>query len=68
MVCAYEFQEVLMHGGVFAQLRVERRSHQVSLPHQDGLAAIFREAFDSVPFLELLTAYGSPWGKQELTP
>ena len=26
------------------------------------------EAFDSVPFLELLTAYGSPWGQKELTP
>ena len=25
------------------------------------------EAFDAVPFLELLTAYGSPWGQQELT-
>lgn len=24
------------------------------------------EAFDSVPFLELLTAYGSPWGVKEL--
>ncbi len=26
------------------------------------------EAFDAVPFLELLTAYGSPWGQQELAP
>jgi hypothetical protein len=26
------------------------------------------EAFDAVPFLDLLTAYGSPWGQQELTP
>jgi saccharopine dehydrogenase (NAD+, L-lysine forming) len=24
------------------------------------------EAFDPVPFLDLLTAYGSPWGQQEL--
>ena len=24
------------------------------------------EAFDAAPFLELLTAYGSPWGVQEL--
>ncbi|BBZ19640.1 hypothetical protein [Mycolicibacterium gadium] len=24
------------------------------------------EAFDAVPFLDLLTAYGSPWGSQEL--
>jgi hypothetical protein len=24
------------------------------------------EAFDRVPFLDLLTAYGSPWGQQEL--
>jgi len=24
------------------------------------------EAFDAVPFLELLTAYGSPWGQKEL--
>ena len=23
------------------------------------------EAFDAVPFLDLLTAYGSPWGMQE---
>jgi saccharopine dehydrogenase (NAD+, L-lysine-forming) len=26
------------------------------------------EAFDSVPFLELLTAYVSHWRQQELTP
>ena len=24
------------------------------------------ECFDSVPFLELLTEYGSPWGQKEL--
>ena len=29
---------------------------------QEPLSVIF----DSVPFLELLTAYGSPWGQQEL--
>jgi saccharopine dehydrogenase (NAD+, L-lysine forming) len=23
------------------------------------------EAFDAVPFLDLLTAYGSPWGQRE---
>jgi hypothetical protein len=26
------------------------------------------EAFDAVPFLDLLTDYGSPWGQQELNP
>jgi saccharopine dehydrogenase (NAD+, L-lysine-forming) len=26
------------------------------------------EAFDPVPFLDLLTAYGSPWGMREMTP
>ena len=25
------------------------------------------EAFDAVPFLDLLTEYGSPWGVQEVT-
>ncbi|MDA4086786.1 hypothetical protein MHAS44199_14000 [Mycolicibacterium hassiacum DSM 44199] len=24
------------------------------------------EAFDAVPFLDLLTEYGSPWGRKEL--
>jgi len=33
-----------------------------------GAGVLGPEAFDPVPFLELLTAYGSPWGQQELTP
>ncbi|AHC23092.1 MULTISPECIES: saccharopine dehydrogenase family protein [Mycobacteriaceae] len=31
-----------------------------------GTGVLGPEAFDSVPFLELLTAYGSPWGQKEL--
>jgi saccharopine dehydrogenase (NAD+, L-lysine-forming) len=31
-----------------------------------GSGILGPEAFDSVPFLELLTSYGSPWGQQEL--
>ncbi|WAJ46087.1 saccharopine dehydrogenase NADP-binding domain-containing protein [Mycobacterium sp. Aquia_216] len=31
-----------------------------------GSGVLGPEAFDSVPFLELLKAYGSPWGIQEL--
>ena len=31
-----------------------------------GSGVLGPEAFDSVPFLELLTAYGSPWGHEEL--
>jgi saccharopine dehydrogenase-like NADP-dependent oxidoreductase len=31
-----------------------------------GAGVLGPEAFDSVPFLELLTAYGSPWGQKEL--
>jgi saccharopine dehydrogenase (NAD+, L-lysine forming) len=31
-----------------------------------GSGVLGPEAFDSVPFLDLLTAYGSPWGLQEL--
>ena len=26
------------------------------------------EAFDAMPFLDLLTEYGSPWGMREETP
>lgn len=33
-----------------------------------GTGVLGPECFDSVPFLELLTAYGSPWGQKELTP
>jgi len=33
-----------------------------------GTGVVGPEAFDAVPFLDLLTAYGSPWGIQELTP
>jgi len=33
-----------------------------------GSGVLGPEAFDAVPFLELLTAYGSPWGQMELTP
>jgi saccharopine dehydrogenase-like NADP-dependent oxidoreductase len=31
-----------------------------------GSGILGPEAFDSVPFLELLTGYGSPWGQKEL--
>jgi saccharopine dehydrogenase (NAD+, L-lysine-forming) len=31
-----------------------------------GRGVLGPEAFDSVPFLELLTSYGSPWGQLEL--
>ncbi|WP_313676925.1 saccharopine dehydrogenase C-terminal domain-containing protein [Mycolicibacterium sp.] len=31
-----------------------------------GAGVLGPEAFDAVPFLELLTAYGSPWGRKEL--
>ena len=31
-----------------------------------GAGVLGPEAFDAVPFLELLTAYGSPWGIKEL--
>lgn len=31
-----------------------------------GAGVLGPEAFDAVPFLDLLTAYGSPWGIQEL--
>jgi saccharopine dehydrogenase-like NADP-dependent oxidoreductase len=31
-----------------------------------GSGVLGPEAFDSVPFLELLVAYGSPWGQREL--
>jgi len=31
-----------------------------------GTGVLGPEAFDAVPFLELLTAYGSPWGSKEL--
>jgi len=31
-----------------------------------GAGVLGPEAFDAVPFLELLTEYGSPWGQQEL--
>ncbi|RWA22816.1 ATP-binding protein [Mycolicibacterium elephantis DSM 44368] len=33
-----------------------------------GTGVLGPEAFDAAPFLELLTAYGSPWGQQELPP
>jgi saccharopine dehydrogenase-like NADP-dependent oxidoreductase len=33
-----------------------------------GAGVLGPEAFDAVPFLDLLTAYGSPWGSQELSP
>ena len=31
-----------------------------------GVGVLGPECFDSVPFLELLTSYGSPWGQREL--
>jgi len=34
----------------------------------NGVGVLGPECFDSVPFLELLTTYGSPWGQMELTP
>jgi saccharopine dehydrogenase-like NADP-dependent oxidoreductase len=31
-----------------------------------GQGVLGPEAFDAVPFLDLLTEYGSPWGQREL--
>jgi saccharopine dehydrogenase-like NADP-dependent oxidoreductase len=33
-----------------------------------GAGVLGPEAFDAVPFLDLLTAYGSPWGMEERPP
>ena len=33
-----------------------------------GAGVLGPEAFDAVPFLDLLTAYGSPWGMRRATP
>jgi saccharopine dehydrogenase-like NADP-dependent oxidoreductase len=33
-----------------------------------GVGVLGPEAFDAVPFLELLNDYGSPWGMQERDP
>ena len=33
-----------------------------------GVGVLGPEAFDAVPFLDLLTAYGSPWGMEERSP
>jgi saccharopine dehydrogenase (NAD+, L-lysine-forming) len=33
-----------------------------------GAGVLGPEAFDAVPFLDLLTEYGSPWGMKELQP
>ena len=33
-----------------------------------GAGVLGPEAFDAVPFLDLLTEYGSPWGIQEVAP
>ncbi len=32
-----------------------------------GSGVLGPEAFDAVPFLELLTDYGSPWGQMEVS-
>jgi saccharopine dehydrogenase (NAD+, L-lysine forming) len=32
----------------------------------NGTGVLGSEGFDGVPFLEPLTAYGSPWGRREL--
>ena len=36
--------------------------------HWSGAGVLGPEAFDAVPFLDLLTEYGSPWGMEERTP
>jgi len=33
-----------------------------------GAGVLGPEAFDAVPFLDLLNEYGSPWGMTEMTP
>ena len=33
-----------------------------------GAGVLGPEAFDAVPYLDLLTAYGSPWGLEDRTP
>ncbi|MEO8476866.1 MAG: saccharopine dehydrogenase C-terminal domain-containing protein [Actinomycetota bacterium] len=34
----------------------------------DGAGVLGPEAFDAVPFMDLLNDYGSPWGMTEMTP
>ena len=43
------------------------RDGAVVARHLDGRGVLGPEAFDAVPFLDLLTEYGSPWGQQELS-
>ena len=34
----------------------------------NGAGVLGPEAFDAVPFMDLLDEYGSPWGMVEMTP
>ena len=37
------------------------------LSRKAGAGVLGPEAFDAVPFLDLLTDYGSPWGLEEVS-
>ena len=63
--------EVTMRAGRLAGGRLAdgdqpgRGARAARLGDWSGAGVLGPEAFDAVPFLDLLTAYGSPWGMRE---
>ena len=60
----YGHQAVVWQAAINPVLALELLANQT----WSGSGVLGPEAFDAVPYLDLLTAYGSPWGMEDRTP
>ena len=60
----YGHQAVVWQSAINPVLALELLANET----WSGSGVLGPEAFDAVPYLDLLTAYGSPWGMEDRTP
>ena len=60
----YGHQAVVWQAAINPVLALELLANET----WSGSGVLGPEAFDAVPYLDLLTAYGSPWGMEDRTP
>ena len=51
----------------YVQAVIEEALELLATGVWSGVGVLGPEAFDAVPFLDLLTEYGSPWGRREMS-
>ena len=56
-----------MRGALVAAMQAVEALELLAAGTWKGAGVLGPEAFDAVPFLDLLKAYGSPWGMEDRT-